>query len=165
MECSESLAPHFVNNDHVTAEVIYSTVHACHKVLTWLWATLCSKHVWTPLREWWHLMLHHGCVHWSATRGENIACLLLWLLHHSGERLCLVGYAMAPTMVAASARRECMRLQFLQLLKSSSGLLPCTLPTMGSVKSVHSGIQQDNWHHKQDQWYNLPPTSLPKPPL
>ena len=125
MECSESLAPHFVNNDHVTAEVIYSTVHACHKVLTWLWATLCSKHVWTPLREWWHLMLHHGCVHWSATRGENIACLLLWLLHHSGERLCLVGYAMAPTMVAASARRECMCLQFLQLLKSSSGLLPC----------------------------------------
>ena len=35
-------------------------------------------------------MLHHGCVHWSATRGENIACLLLWLLHHPGERLCCV---------------------------------------------------------------------------
>ena len=33
MECSESLAPQFVTNDHVTAEVIYSTVHACHKVL------------------------------------------------------------------------------------------------------------------------------------
>ena len=50
----------------------------------------CGLHVRTPLREWWHLMLHHGCVHWSATRGENIACLLLWLLHHPGERLCCV---------------------------------------------------------------------------
>ena len=87
----------------------------------------------------------------SAVRGGNIACLLLWLLHHPGERLCHVGYAMAPTMVTASARRECMCLQFLQLLKSSSGLLPCTLPTMGSVNSVHSEIQQDNWSHEQDQ--------------
>ena len=88
MECSESLTPHFVNGDHVTAEAIYSTVHACHEVLAWLWDTLCSKHVWTPLRERWHIILHHGCVHWSATRGKNIVCLLLWLLQHPGERLC-----------------------------------------------------------------------------
>ena len=32
--CSGSLAPHFVNNDHVTAEIIYSTAHAHHKVLS-----------------------------------------------------------------------------------------------------------------------------------
>ena len=30
-----ALAPHFVDNDYVTAEITYSTVHACHKVLAW----------------------------------------------------------------------------------------------------------------------------------
>ena len=29
------LAPCFANSDHVTAEVTYSTAHACHKVLDW----------------------------------------------------------------------------------------------------------------------------------
>ena len=105
----------------------------------------CGLHVRTPLREWWHLMLHHGCVHWSATRGENIACLLLWLLHHLGERLCCVSLCYGSCYVC------CISQAFLQPLKSPSGLLPCTLPTMGSVNSAHSGIQQDKWHHKQDQ--------------
>ena len=30
-----ALAPRFVDNDYVTAEITYSTVHACHKVLAW----------------------------------------------------------------------------------------------------------------------------------
>ena len=29
------LAPRFVNNDYVTAEVIYSTVQASHELFTW----------------------------------------------------------------------------------------------------------------------------------
>ena len=33
MECLGSLAPHFVNNNLIAAEIIYSTVHACHEVL------------------------------------------------------------------------------------------------------------------------------------
>ena len=40
---------------------------------------------------------------------------------------------------------------FLWLLQSSSSLLARALPTMGSVYSTHSEIQQDNWCHKQDQ--------------
>ena len=40
MSCSRSLTPRFVNNDYVTAELIYSTGHARHKVLTWSRATL-----------------------------------------------------------------------------------------------------------------------------
>ena len=28
---SGSLAPSFVNNDYVTAEIIYSTAHVCHE--------------------------------------------------------------------------------------------------------------------------------------
>ena len=31
------LAPRFVNNDYVTAEITYSTVHACHEVCAWSW--------------------------------------------------------------------------------------------------------------------------------
>ena len=33
MACSGPLAPRFVNNDYVTAEIIYSTEHACQEVL------------------------------------------------------------------------------------------------------------------------------------
>ena len=35
MVCSGSLALCFVNNDYVTAEIIYSTAHDCHEVLAW----------------------------------------------------------------------------------------------------------------------------------
>ena len=54
----------------------------------------------------------------SATRGENIVCLLLQLLHQQGEetahgccasqeRGCvMLGYAVAAATAAASARRE-----------------------------------------------------------
>ena len=34
-----SLATCFVNNDYVTAEFTCITVHACHEVLAWTWAT------------------------------------------------------------------------------------------------------------------------------
>ena len=53
----------------------------------------------------------------SDTRGENIARLLLWLLHQPGENTFMaavlsrkgsvvLGYAVAAAMAAASARRE-----------------------------------------------------------
>ena len=44
-----------------------------------------------------------------------------------------------------------MHLQFLQLLTYSSSFSACILPAMGSVNSMHSEIQQDNWHCEQDQ--------------
>ena len=34
-----------VNNDYVTAEIMYSTAHMHHEVLTWSWATLCGMPV------------------------------------------------------------------------------------------------------------------------
>ena len=34
MACLGFLAPHFVNNDYVTAEIIYSTEHARQEVVT-----------------------------------------------------------------------------------------------------------------------------------
>ena len=33
MTCSGSLTPPFVNNDYVTAKIVYSTAHAHHEVL------------------------------------------------------------------------------------------------------------------------------------
>ena len=48
MACSGSLAPCFinnVNNDYVTAEVVYSTAPAHLEVLVWSWTTLCSTRV------------------------------------------------------------------------------------------------------------------------
>ena len=37
--------PTFVNNDYVTAKIIYSTVHAYHEVLTWSWVTVCGMSI------------------------------------------------------------------------------------------------------------------------
>ena len=52
-----------------------------------------------------------------------------------------------------------MCLHFLWLLTSSPSLLAQTLPTMGLANSAHRKIQQDNWHHEQDQ----PPACLTPP--
>ena len=49
-----------------------------------------------------------------------------------------------------------MCLQFIWLLKSSSSILACALPTMGSMNSAHSEIQLDSRHHEQDQQYTPP---------
>ena len=43
MACSGSLAACFVNNDYVTAEIIYSTAHVHHKELAWTGATVSSR--------------------------------------------------------------------------------------------------------------------------
>ena len=43
MECSGSLAPHFVNNDSIMAEIINSTEHARHEVLFWTWVTFIIR--------------------------------------------------------------------------------------------------------------------------
>ena len=41
--CSGSLAPHFVNNDYVTAEIPYSTLH--HELFVCSHATWCGMHI------------------------------------------------------------------------------------------------------------------------
>ena len=93
MVCSGSPAPHFVNNDYVTAEIISSTSHVHHEMLAWLWARICA----VPLYE-----RYHESPAWCCTGAtlewphDYVMCgyvmALLWL--------CYV-YA-----VAATARRE-----------------------------------------------------------
>ena len=45
MACSGSVATCFINKDHVTAEIIYSTAHVCLEALTWSRVTLCCTYV------------------------------------------------------------------------------------------------------------------------
>ena len=86
----------------------------------------------------------------SATRRENIACVLLQLLPQPGgttvtasapagrEAGTVLGYAMAAALSAVSARRKQMCLQFLPLLKASSSLSLRALPAMASATSTDS---------------------------
>ena len=41
--CTGSLAPHFVNNDYVAAEIIYSTGHVRDEVPAWSQAAAAAK--------------------------------------------------------------------------------------------------------------------------
>ena len=75
-----SLASRFVNNDYVTAEIIYSTAPMHHEVLTWSRATLCCRGIKAPPRKWRPYCFVTAVSIGSAMRGENIDCLLLLLL-------------------------------------------------------------------------------------
>ena len=86
MAYSGSLASRFVNNDYVTAEIIYSTAHMRHKVLAWSRATLCCRGIRAPPRKWQHYCFITAVSIGPAMRGENIECLLpLLLLCHRRE--------------------------------------------------------------------------------
>ena len=56
-----SLATSLVNNDYVTAELIYSIVHAYHEVLSWSQATLGCTYIRAPPKKAAALLWHHGC--------------------------------------------------------------------------------------------------------
>ena len=71
--CSGSLAPRFVNNDYLTAEIIYSTAQAHHEVLAWLWVTSCGTSVWAPPKK-----------------STSQVRILWWQLGPPGEELCYV---------------------------------------------------------------------------
>ena len=88
MVCSGSFAPHFANNVCITAEIIYNTAHVCHEVLTWSQGTylVVGYFVWYACGG----SMLYCCIMavsiGSAMRGENIVCLLLWLLCQPGQR-------------------------------------------------------------------------------
>lgn len=138
--CSGSLAPHFVNNDDVTTEITCSTMHELHEVLAWLRGTLSRKQ-WHITAASWLCLLSHPL------RGENIAWVLLWLLHQPGERLYYGCCASQERIVSA--------------VPMASSLLPalltCALPTLYLTNNILSEIQQDNWCSEQDQWYTKNP--------
>ena len=83
---SGSLAPCFVNNDYVTAEIICSTAHMCHQVLAWS-CIMCSTYVWAPPEEWRHYCCVKTVSTGPDTKGEIIVFLLLcrkWMLLNYG---------------------------------------------------------------------------------
>ena len=92
--CSQALLPISVNNDYVTAEIICSTAHVPHKVPASS-QDVCSMPLWVPRES--------GGIYWcttavsieSVTRGEDIVCLLLWLLRQQ-ERINISAVQMAP---------------------------------------------------------------------
>ena len=74
MVCSGSLTPCFVNNDCVTAEIIYSTAHAHYKVLTWSQDVLCFTDMRPPPRK----RGYYHCITAEPigldTRGKRLCC-------------------------------------------------------------------------------------------
>ena len=120
MVCSGSLIPCFVNDDCNT-EIICSTVHAHHEVLAWSWATLCWPDIWAPPRKRGRYCCITAMSIGSAMRGEIIACLLLWLLHQPGEKLCRVrlcyGCCVSQKRISVSAVPTAPRV-FFQTLSS-----------------------------------------------
>ena len=110
MVWSGSLAPHFVHNDYVTAEITYTTAHECHRYL------LCHvlyTHVSFPEKAA-ALLLHHSFVRWVSREKRA-----LWY--------------------GSSISQETITyLQFVQLFASSSSLLAFTFPNLGSTNTVHS---------------------------
>ena len=86
MACSGYLAPCFVNNDYVTAEIICIMVHVSQEILTLSGATLCCPDISAPLRKQQQLLLHYDCVHWVS--------------HEGGQ------YSLSAATIAASARKE-----------------------------------------------------------
>lgn len=64
--CSGPLAPRFINNDSVAAEVIYCAAHACHQAPTSLLPAKCS--VSSPRKPWLPLWDHSGAALWCYVR-------------------------------------------------------------------------------------------------
>ena len=143
---SLALAPHFVNNDYATVELIYGTAHVRHEVLAWLWATV-SVH----LYELRHKALAAAALglHWSNTMimfyevllRLHYGCMLviLWPLlgrqHQPGERVCY-GYRASQERINLSPVPSAPRIFF-------QPLISC-LAYPGFSKQCE---QQDNWHH------------------
>ena len=162
MMCSGSLAPCFLNNNYVTAEIIHSTVHVHHKVyvtaqityitahapqvLAWPWATLCCARISAPHRNQQHLLLHHSCVHWVSHERRKYRVSVFMAVCQPGERLCYGCCAIQRRINVSAVLTDPHIL--LQPLAHA-------LATLCSVNSVNSEIQQDNLHYKQDeQQYN-----------
>ena len=130
MACSGSLAPHFVNNDYVTAEIIHSTEHVRHEVYVTAEITIA---------------LLKRVMRYSL--GQGVLCAIRLCKFHLKKLWSVVcGYV-------ALYYRCC--LQFQRLLESLSSLLACSLVTLGSANSVDSEIQWDNRCHEQNHQYIL----------
>ena len=132
--CSGSLLPRFINNDYVTAEIIYNTVqgHHRHSALGhWLLCSvhLCEHHHESPVccvgatLYWGYIITSWFCYVRYVT---VILWLLLRLLHQPGERLCY-SFCASQERINVSAVPTTPWVSF-QALSSS-------LPTLDSANS------------------------------
>ena len=115
---------------YVTAELLYNTAHALRRYglgKELLCAVgICGLHPNTPAL----LLSCSGRVHFVSQRGENTACLLLWLL-------------IKQTRITVSAVPRAPRVSFQPL----SSCLACP----GFSEQCEQWGQQANWHQEQDQ--------------
>ena len=102
-----ALATHFVNNDYVTAEITYSTAHAHHEVPTWL-RILCAVCLYELHLEWQYYCYLMAVFVGSAMRGENIVCLLLWLLCQPGENRYVCSFCGSLNVLPACLLAPCL---------------------------------------------------------
>ena len=155
-----ALAPCFVHNDYVTAELTCITVHACHEILAWTWATSV---IWAPLGPslgtvsgtpvhaslWkpWKLLSwgYTGATLWSyAIWGYVMATLwlrygylwlLLQLLSQPGETPCYGCHASQERMtVSAVPTAPCIFFQLLSLHLAYPGFVNSAVWTGSAIK-------------------------------
>ena len=70
--CSRSLAPCFINNHYIAAEIICSPAHVHHEVRVQSQAALCCRDIWAPPRKQRHCCCVTAVYVGSATRAKNI---------------------------------------------------------------------------------------------
>ena len=125
MAWSDSLAPGFVGNDCVTAEIIYSIALARHEVVARSPAILCCMHTWVPPRK-----RCQGCVRWVGRERSE--------------------YSMPAAMAAMPAGRERASVPIIPWVFLQ---LPRFHPVY--LRFSEQCEQQDNWHHEQDQQHSF----------
>ena len=142
------LAPHFVNNDYVTAEITYTT--AC---TSWGTGLVTGYFVWYACMTFTMkaLVAPASGRHWSSIMivlYEVMLWLLLRLLHQPGERLCYGGRASQERINVSTVPTAPAPWVSFQPLSQR-------LAYPGFSEQCRQWEQQDNWHHEQDQRHNF----------
>ena len=160
MACWGSLAPHFINNYYVTAEIICSTAHVHFEVLVWSRATLCCRDMWVPPKTAFYCCITAVSLG-SATRGETIAWILLPLLRQPGEntvtaavsvrREVVWGYVVLCYVCCYNRCGSQERINMSAVPKASCSNLSSGLAYPGFSKQCRQCEQQDNWDCEQDE--------------
>ena len=83
----------------------HSTLHAHSDVLGWTWAIFV---IWAPPKKQQHFCCIMAVSVGSSMRGENITCLLLWLLHQPGENKCVWSSYSSSSLLPASCLTPCL---------------------------------------------------------
>ena len=139
-------APRLVHNGYVTAVMTYSTVHALHKVLTWLQVALCSTPVWASpwkprlLLRFGYMGRHHAYVIW----GYAMAVMAtLWLFCGSCYSCCI---SQERSCYCCCASQE-------RINMSAVPTAPCVFFQPFSLHLAYPGFREQCRQCKEDQRY------------